>query len=818
MRLVGKITAVTLAGVMMLGCMSGCGKEASGKNALVYGTYSTAKVTQNVKDTVPYEKLEAAVNIQMMKNETEGSQLIVMAKDSDIKAYNLKTTDLVDADGNTISKDAISVYHQKYLQITNEFNPLNEEYIAGDFVPDMLLPLETAAEYGENKVKKGQNQGITIEVTTDGETVPGIYKGEFTLDLDGTKHKIPVTVEVWDIEYVGKRDYQSSFLIYRNSLIRGEYEASEELVDRYVDFLLDYKVNSWIVRDDDSVEKTVADAIRLFENDNYNSIYIPKTLHAGYTADSAEALAIVEYIVALAKISTPEKPYIDYVYIYPTFFDEADAWEEKWADVDKVFEVGGEWDKTLEKALAAVKDTEEYGAFDETFKAQVDQAVKNIPAVFPNTTFREDWVDDSHVTFCPYISILGDDASAQQYEEAAAKLNNNELWAYTCCFPNYPNPTFHTDDYNLGSRISGWMSKKFNVNGYLYWAVNIYQGINTDPWRDVDVYETAVRAGDCGGDGFLVYPGAYYGSEYPFASLRLTAFRDGMDDYDMLCVYEKLLQEKAKEYGVTIDFDDYVNDLYDSLFADASYYTDDSLVVAARAELANRILAVKSEDGFMATAGKGVATVYAAQSSLVIDGETVNGEAIGEGYRYLIENKDAVAKEVKVQANAEYIVKIPAVQTLVSFAENTGSLKVSDESTVSYADGKAQLSIVSIYRSDDKVIDGATLRFSPNVKFGVEALSGAKSIHFTIENTGNAEVDFTLQLLNAEGIAVQAGTGYVAVGGSREFHIDLDSRTFTEETLAGISEMRFTFDNVNNDNTALEPTRNFTLGNVWIEK
>lgn len=818
MRLTGKITAVTLAGVMMLGCMSGCEKKTSGTTLPVYSTYSTAKVTQNVKDTVPYEKLEAAVNIQMMKNETEGSQLIVTAKDSDIKAYNLKTADLVDAAGNKISKDSISVYHQKYLKITKEFNPLNEEYIAGDSVPDMLLPLGIAVEYGENKVKKGQNQGITIEVTTDRDTVPGTYKGEFVLDLDGKEYEIPVTVEVWDIEYVGKRDYQSSFLIYRNSLIRGEYEASDELVDRYVDFLLDYKVNSWIVKDDDSVEKTVADAIRLFENDNYNSIYIPKTLQAGYTADSAEAQAIVDYIVALAKISTPEKPYIDYVYIYPTYFDEADAWEEKWADVDKVFEVGGEWDKTLVKALAAVKNTDEYRAFDAAFKAQVDHAVSNIPAVFPNTTFRKDWVEDSHVTFCPYISIFGDDAASQQYEEAAAKYNDSELWAYTCCFPNYPNPTFHTDDYNLGSRISGWMSKKFNVNGYLYWAVNIYQGINTEPWRDVDVYETAVRAGDCGGDGFLLYPGAYYGSEYPFASNRLVAFRDGMDDYDMLCVYEQLLQEKAKEYGVTIDFDDYVNDLYDSLFADASYYTDDSLVVAAREELANRILALKSEDGFMATAGKGVATIYAAKSSLVIDGETVNGEAIGAGYQYLVENKDAKAKEVKIEANAEYLVKIPAVQTVVSFAENKGNLKVTDESTVGYADGKAQLSVASVYRSDDKVLDGATLRFSPNVKLAVEDLANAKSIHFTIENTGNADVDFELRLLNAEGIATKAGTGYVGVGGSREFRIDLDSRTFTEEVLKGITEMRFVFDNVNDDKTALEPTHNFALGDVWIEK
>ena len=64
----------------------------------------------------------------------------------------------------------------------------------------MILPMETAVQYKENTVKKGENQGITVEVTTSRETVPGIYSGVFTLKMDGRTKKIPATVEVWDIE------------------------------------------------------------------------------------------------------------------------------------------------------------------------------------------------------------------------------------------------------------------------------------------------------------------------------------------------------------------------------------------------------------------------------------------------------------------------------------------------------------------------------------------------------------------------------------------------------------------------------------------
>ena len=186
----------------------------------IWSTYSTVKVPQN-RNLDVYEKQNAEIYLSMMKDETEGTQLVITAG-QDISSYELVEAELSDGKGNTISTDQIDVYHQKYVHIDKMFNINNTVYRGGDYLPDMLLPMETAVEYKENTVKKGENQGITVEITTTSDTVPGIYNGMFTLKMDGKTKKIPATVEVWDIEYKGRRTFQSCFLIYRSYLAQGE--------------------------------------------------------------------------------------------------------------------------------------------------------------------------------------------------------------------------------------------------------------------------------------------------------------------------------------------------------------------------------------------------------------------------------------------------------------------------------------------------------------------------------------------------------------------------------------------------------------------
>ncbi len=811
----GKKLACALLACTLLCGSFGCSNKKETVEASVWGAYSTAKVTQNVKGEVPYEKLPATVDIQMMKNETEGSQIIVTTGDSAVEKYSLEVADLSDGKGNSIAKSDISVYHQKYIQVNKKTDLLNEEYLAGDKVPDMLLPMSVAAEYGENKIAANNNQGVTVEVKTTSETVPGTYTGTFVLDLDGTKTDIPVTVEVWDIEYEGKRSFQSSFLLYRSSLVKGEYEVSDDLVNRYIDFFLDYKVNSYVVQDSYTPAKFVAEAERFFDDDNYNSICIPNDMSgAGYVATGAKADVIISYIVAAAKASTPEKPFVDYLYIYPSYYDEADAWPEKQADMERVFAVGGEWDKTLARALDQIKASSEYQGFTEEFKAQVDEAILKIPAVIPNTSFRQDWVESQSTTFCPVLNLLDDNAQVNQYHDYAEANQSGEVWGYTCVGPTYPHPTFHLDDYNLGTRVSGWMSKKFNLDGYLYWASNLYEPTGYDLTREIDPYETAERAGYCAGDGYLVYPGAYYGSEYPFASLRLVAWRDGMDDYDMLCVYEQLLKQKAAEYGVAINVEECINDLYDSLFSGTQYYVDDAIVVAARQELAARILALKGEDGMFTVPSKGKITVYSAKSSLTVDGAQMNGSASGAGYQYDIVNGGASGKTVEIKtASGTYTRLITGTSTLVNFA--TTSATATEHSSVTVEGGKANATVVSVYRGNDGVIDGATKRYAPYVQFTLSGGSNVATVNFTFENTCSVDTAFTVSFITSSGKAVKLSSGFVLAGNTRQFRFEIDERTFPESDLTSMTAMRISFVNV--QGSALAPTKTFSISDVWCE-
>lgn len=47
------------------------------------------------------------------------------------------------------------------------------------------------------------------------------------------------------------------------------------------------------------------------------------------------------------------------------------------------------------------------------------------------------------------------------------------------------------------------------------------------------------------GDGSLLYPGKPVGIDGPVASQRLAVIRDGIEDYDYLCLAEELLGERA---------------------------------------------------------------------------------------------------------------------------------------------------------------------------------------------------------------------------------------------------------------------------------
>ena len=182
-KIIGIICSVFL--VAQTAMFAGCGKEEEKKGNVnelvdVWSTYGATKVLQNQKESVSYHNLGEGISISMMKNESEGTQLVLTAK-KDVSSYELIGGDLKDDAGNVISKDDIGIYHQKYITITKRANAeMNPAFAVGDYIPDMLLDMDKAVEYKENTIKSGENQSIYVEVETKSDTKAGTYKGDFT--------------------------------------------------------------------------------------------------------------------------------------------------------------------------------------------------------------------------------------------------------------------------------------------------------------------------------------------------------------------------------------------------------------------------------------------------------------------------------------------------------------------------------------------------------------------------------------------------------------------------------------------------------------
>lgn len=821
------------AGVLFpLVAVTSCDSSKSGTvNPKLFSAYSTVKVTQNAKDNGYYKKLDPKISISMMKNETESGQIFINP-DVDVGAYDFVISDLKHQNGSLIKKENINVYSQQYLEISSKFNKLNTDFVSGDYVPDFLLPMDKTVSFGKNKIKAGNNQGITIDVKTDHDTKPGLYTGEFTLKLNKQEFKIPVSVKVWDIDLDTRSQLQSCFLIYSNYLLQGEMNSNDDLKRNYFDMLLDYKVNSMYIdnnnsaatRTDAYVKAYVDEMVEHYKHENFNSLCIPYMFH-GYTFGKSTDMTklVYKYIKYIVQASTEEDPLIDYAYFYGSQFDEADLYDDLYAQSIEFYKKGGDYEKLLDYCAKQLVSEGVIKDFSPSFQDHILETVRNIPNVFTNTKYLDKTFEDSVATPCPLLSVFDDNINEQKLADFTNSKNNKSIWAYTCSGPLNPYPTFHLDDYNLGTRMSGWMMKNYNVNGYLYWAVNLYERVAKFGSLDVfvDPYTSPYRAGECPGDGFLVYPGAYYGSDKPFPSMRLLSYRDGNDDYDMLSLYETLLKEKAKEYNIEIDFNDYVSDIYDSLFKGSVYVQNDALIEEARETLANRILALKNDDGLIflskQVGNDNQIDVYTSSPLLLINNESIAKETSGKGYHYS-KKLPGTKQEVKVEGYFPYTFSFNESKYLLDYEKPESIYRVTDKSSAVFTKDSVDVHIKSKYVNQEGVIDGATKRFVPSFSLLNDDFDDVDYLDFVITNNDDIAQEYNLTL-GTTYVSESVGGIYLLPHETKSIRVNL--KQVLSSAKASATQFTFAFSNVETNDEGkyqLCADRNFTLSKVTVIK
>ncbi len=539
-----------------------CGKSCSSddksfnlKNIDIWGCVATEKVLRN-RDVENYTGIKELpdINILMAKGEYESDQVIISPR-VDVPYYNANVTDLKLVGGtDTISKDKISIYKQKYIEVGIVYQSGNN--FPEGFYPDALLPIEAAVAYGETTIKAGENQGLYITVETKVDQTAGVYTGTLFLDFKDDVCEIPINVEVVNVVVSEENHAKSTFLtnwVYQH----GELNSSQEMRDGYTEALIKYRLApSTILNEnnhtDEDIARYVDKAYEFMQNPKCSNIGIPyqassQSYTDGKTYQAINPMIFEKYLYAYAKKSFETGfNMLKKCTMYNAIIDEPIDFSLPEGQVKLNCRI---FNETVKKVADAV-------AMDSTITSEIKNDVVASMRVIPHVVtchYYEAYAnynDDEYInTFCPIVKDCDSAVQRAQYDL------QNERWWYVANHPKFPYPNLMIDNTNvLNTRTIGWMQGEYDITGFLYWAVNNYTLYELGTRNTVcleDYYETRANRTSHGthGEGFLFYPGGQYGLSEPVGSLRLEALRDGLEEYELILS----LKEKYKTKGFSAD-------------------------------------------------------------------------------------------------------------------------------------------------------------------------------------------------------------------------------------------------------------------------
>ena len=571
---------------------------AAESNYTVWTTNALEKICRDVQYDAS-KMTGKAIDLSMCRNESEGGQIIITAEE-DIASYTVSVSALT-CGTNIIPIGNISVYNEKYIEVLEKHNS-NNEFAPNTFVPDAILPFDTAVEYGENKVKAGQNQGIYVEVKTESYMAPGDYTGTITLTVDGEVHLIPMNVTVYDF-VISETGTLQSHMALRDRDMWGslELDSSDEMTTAYFETLLEYRMSDALPFSGKGGAERYVELLRKYYNwtgfTTYKFYY--EQDHAGES--QYKGIPHVNIDVPLLKTYLKEIVYAS-LEDNINYLDKAMFYYDNWIDEPHT---EGQYQNCVncnnfhKTVLADTADELRQELIDsDNYRYFVDvvfDTLKNIPVVLPEINFATKGILEQrgadNFTHCPEIDVLNSQEAVDYYAS-----DDNDFWTYTCMGPMYPYPSNHIDDYLTGWRTLFWMCKAYGAKGYLNWSVANYSvnhyGDDYKTWHMVDAYDVCFRA-SYPGDGFMFYPGAQYGIYGPVSSLRSVAYRDGMEEYEYLTVLENLYTDAG------VDASNILDSFYERLFYASIPTTSSNVLLETRDSLCSMIESAYGDFGIV---------------------------------------------------------------------------------------------------------------------------------------------------------------------------------------------------------------------------
>ncbi len=164
----------------------------------------------------------------------------------------------------------------------------------------------------------------------------------------------------------------------------------------------------------------------------------------------------------------------------------------------------------------------------ERISSYIRKGAPNVKIMDPIGTHK---IGAEYIDFpCPCIDVL---EGEKGYETSPSQT----LWIYSANGPQGEGINRFIRVPLIKTRLLHWLNFRYKASGYLHWGLNYWVGANNgDPWEDA-TRTREILAENPAGDMWIIWPGDH--KVYP--SLRLSAMRDGIRDYELL----KLLSDKV---------------------------------------------------------------------------------------------------------------------------------------------------------------------------------------------------------------------------------------------------------------------------------
>ncbi len=443
-----------------------------------------------IKD-FPFEgAIDDHYDLSLARNEHEGFQVIVIPVLSALAKASVTVSPLKSASRTGDGADTtVSVALVGHVDVADQVR-YDADYHG--WWPDPLLDFQTTGD-----AQPGEHVAFWIDVATSARTPAGDYQGTVTVKADGQAPiELRLNVRVWDFE-LPRRGHLPNAFTYNEPVTRTFYRGTwnEELARKYHDLILDHRLNIDHLYRGDAPDIGV---VKYGVSRGMNAFNVGGEFRHDQPKNPERLARYVERL--------KQEGLFDYAYVYG--FDEVQA--EKFAEMKETFAFVHRRYPGLETMTTAQ---------DRSFGAR--------------TGLRE--VVDIWVP----LTDAYDRAEARQL-----RAERKKMWWYVCIVPSHPSANWFIEYPAIESRLlTGAMSYKYEVDGFLYYLINewqpnrrpIAQGPYTE-WNPAsyserkDPNDREKITAYANGDGSLICPGP----NGPLSTVRLENIRDGFEDYEYL--------------------------------------------------------------------------------------------------------------------------------------------------------------------------------------------------------------------------------------------------------------------------------------------